>query len=146
MLMTKSNLDIWYNDYKKQFNASVKNAKSRGGSTRGIKPLSRAEFGIDFTSEAFDNPKLSGKQLAQKMAKHDVYKVSGKQARAFAEAHIKKYGGELTPQLIMQYRLETVSGNNIFEEIKLTSKILKDSGLSSYNVNILIGQQFFGSE
>lgn len=143
MLMTKENLDIWYREYKKQFERSTKYSKSRGGTTRGLTPLTRAEFQMDFISETFDNPKLSGKQVAQRMAKQEVFPQSYAQATRHAEAHVREFGGKLTPDLISKYRIQ--SENKVFEAISNRRYELQTKGLSASEIKLTIGQEFYGS-
>lgn len=144
MLITSKNIDIWYKEYTEQHKKSTKYAKSRGGKTRGLSPLSRAEFELDFKSEAADNPDKSGSQIAKSMAKEEVFTKSYKQAQKLAEAHAREFGEDLTADLIAQYRLET--NTDIFPEIEYRRAELKKQGKDNATVKLIIGQEFFGSE
>lgn len=143
MLITKTNIDIWYDEYKSQYIKSTKYAKSRGGSTRGLSMLSRTEFEMDFKSEALDNPKKSGSQIAKGMAKDEVFTKSYKQALKHAEAHVREFGGKVTADLVAQYRLET--NKDIFPEIEARRAELKTKGKSKAEVALIISQEFYGS-
>ena len=144
MLINKENLDIWYNEYKEQFERSNKYIKGRKGTTKGLSMSNRIDFESDFISEAFDNPNISGKQLAKKMAKQEVFATSYKQAFKAAEAHIREFGGMLTPDLITKYRLQTTT--DIFPLIESRRAQLRASGETKRQIAILIGQEFYGSE
>lgn len=143
MLITKENLDIWYREYQKQFKTTHKYITSRGGKVRTSTPLSRRDFEMDFLSESYDYPKLSGKQLAQRMAKQDLYVASSKEALRAAEAHIREFGGSQSFNLIMRYRIG--AEEDIWEAIKIFRQSKQDEGFSSTQINILISQQYFGS-
>lgn len=145
MLITKENIDIWYKEYKEQYARSTKYVKSRRGITRGLPPLSRKEFEMDFKSAIRDkdNSKKSGAQIARGMAKQEVFTMSFKQAKAASEAHIQRFGGKLTPELITKYRLEQVK--DIFPLISTRGKELKKLGNDNATIALIIGQEFFGS-
>lgn len=143
MLVTKQNIDIWYREYQAQFKRSEKFVKSRKGKTRGLKMLSRNEFEMDFRSEVFDNPKKSGTQIAQSMAKQEVYGVSQKQAVKSAEIHVSEFGGDLTPDLINRYRTQSIS--DIFDIQNKRRDELKAEGRKSSEIALIISQEFYGS-
>lgn len=144
MLITEQNLTIWYNEYKKQYKKSEKFVKSRSGRTRELPMLSKTEFDMDFRAEVYDNPKASGKEIAQKMAKQDVYGQTAKQARKQAEAYVEMFGGHVTGDLINRFRAQSMT--EFFDIIEARREELKNSGLASSTVKIMIGQEFFGSE
>lgn len=144
MLLIKENIDIWYREYARQFEKSVKYIKSRKGSTRGLKPLSRRDFQYDFISQTYDNPNLSGAQIARKMAKQEVFPQSWKQAEKHAEAHVAKFGGKVDIGLITKYRIQ--SEDRIFELQEERRVELKQKGFSSNEIALLISQEFYGSE
>lgn len=143
MLITQTNLDIWYNEYKKQYEKSTKYVRSRSGKTRGLKPLSRAAFASDFISEASDNPKLSGTKVAQKMAKAEVFPVSSKQASVFAQAHAKQFGGKVDINLEMSYRIGLRREQDLWTAIKERNRELDYAGLSGKARRDTIYQEFF---
>lgn len=144
MLITDKNIDIWYNEYKQQFERSTKYVKSRKGATRGLTMSSKSEFKMDLLSEHYDNPKLSGTQIAKKIAKSEVFAVSHKQALKSAEAHVSEFGGKVTMDLISKYRTQSIS--DIFDLTEAKRIELKRQGKTSSEIALLIGQEFFGSE
>lgn len=141
-LLTKTNIDIWFREYSKQFDTTKKYVKSRGGKVRDIEPLSRAEFEIDFRSELEDNPGKSGSQIAKKMAKDDLYLHSYKTAKSLAKAEAAREGKPLRGQDIENIRL---GKTNVWSEIATTNQELKNAGFSGKERSIIIGQQFYGS-
>lgn len=143
MLITKTNLDIWYNEYRAQYTRSTKYIKSRGGKPSDLTPLTRAEFEVDFQSMHFDKPKLSGKQLAQRMAKDEVYVVSSKQAIKRAEAESRVTGKPVDVNMITGYMMGT--RQNLWDELKEFRALSKELGNNSYQTNLLISQEIFGS-
>ena len=93
-----------------------------------------------------ENKKESGTRIAQKLAKQELYDTSWNQAERFAKAHVEKFGGKVNINLIQRYRMNAVSGQNIWDVISERRTELRANGLSSYSANIIIGQEFFGSE
>jgi hypothetical protein len=146
MLITDKNIDIWYREYLKQYEKTKKYVTSRGGKVRDIKPSSRQDFKVDFLSSISDENKLSGTKIAQNLAKQELYETSWKQAEKYAKAHVEKFGGEVNLNLIQRYRMNAVRGQNIWNVIKERRRELKFDGLSTYSANMIIGQEFFGSE
>lgn len=145
MLLIKENLDIWYRAYKAQYDRTTKYIKSRKGKMRDTDgPMTRKEFEIDFRSMVFDHPKKSGKQLAEMMAKQELYTRSYAQAKKYAEAHVAAFGDEVNINLIQQYRMQ--SREDVFTTIKRVRRRMRDDGFDSGAITILIGQEFFGSE
>ena len=146
MLITDGNIDIWYREYLKQYEKTKKYVTSRGGTVRDIKPSSRNDFKIDFISSVSENKKESGTRIAQKLAKQELYETSWTQAERFAKAHVEKFGGEVNANLIQRYRMNAVHDQNIWNVITERRKELRINGLSTYAANLIIGQEFFGSE
>ena len=145
MLITDGNIDIWYREYLKQYEKTKKYVTSRGGKVRDIKPSSKSDFKIDFISSVSENKKVSGTRIAQNLAKQELYETSWNQAERFAKAHVEKFGGEVNINLIQRYRMNAVSGQNIWSVISERRTELRANGLSSYSANLIIGQEFFGS-
>ena len=143
MLITKTNIDIWYQEYKDQYKRTTKYIKSRGGEPRELSMLSRAEFEMDFRSEVLDNPKKSGTQIAKSMAKEELFTKSFRQAQKYAEAHVKEFGGSVNAQLIAQYRLE--KNKDIFPIIESRRSELFSKGKTKADVALIISQEFYGS-
>lgn len=146
MLITDVNIDIWYREYLKQYEKTKKYVTSRGGKVRDIKPSSKHDFKIDFLSSVSENKKLSGTKIAQKLAKEELYETSWSQAEKFAKAHAETFGEEINLNLIQRYRMNAVRGQNIWNVIKERRSELGAEGLSSYQSNLIISQEFFGSE
>ena len=146
MLITDTNIDIWYREYLKQYEKTKKYVTSRGGKVRDIMPSSKHDFKIDFISTASDNKKLSGTRIAQNLAKQELYETSWRQAEVFAKAHAKEFGGTANLNLIQRYRMHAVQGQNIWNVVSERRKELRDSGVSTYAANMIVGQEFFGSE
>ena len=142
-LLTKTNIDIWFREYSKQFATTKKYVKSRGGKFRDIEPLSRAEFEIDLRSELEDRPGKSGSQIAKQMAKDDLYLHSYKQAKALAKAEAEREGKPLRGQDIDNIRLEKT---NLWSDIETTNQELKNAGFSGKERKLKIGEQFYGSQ
>lgn len=145
MLLKKENLDIWYREYQEQYKRTTKYIRSRKGKIRDINgPMTRKEFEVDFRSVLEDNPKKSGKQIAQMMAKQELYTISWKQAKNIAEAHVYAFGGNVDINLIQQYRLET--RRDVFENIQLLRRQMKLDGFDDTSIASVVSQEFFGSE
>lgn len=144
MLITKENIDIWYSAYEKQRAKSEKYAKSRGGTTRRLPKLTKAEFKMDLISEAAENPKLSGKQIAERMAKQETFVQTMRQARVHAEAHARVFGGEFTPELVMKYRIG--AKDDVFKYQDARRAELKALGESATDIKLAISQEFYGSD
>lgn len=142
-LLTDSNIDFWFKQYRSQYDRSKKYAERQGGEVRDIPPLSRKEFEIDFRSEVEDNPELSGTKIAQKMAKDDVYTHSFKQARAAAKAKAEKEGRAISGEDIWNIRLNSTG---FWDDVRSFANKLKIKGLSGKEQRLKVGQQFFGSK
>lgn len=142
-LLTKTNIDIWFREYSKQFDTTKKYVKSRGGKVRDIEPLSRAEFEIDLRSELEDRPGKSGSQIAKQMAKDDLYLHSYKQAKALAKAEAEREGKPLRGRDIEKIRFENT---NLWSDIETTNQELKNAGFIGKERKQKIGQQFYGSQ
>lgn len=143
MLLTKENIDIYYRTYLKQFKTTKKYIESRKGTVRMSTPMTRSEFETDFVSTVYDEPNKSGNQIAKKMAKQDLFKVSYAQGVRIAEAHERLFGEKATIDLIQKYRLQIK--DSIWNEVELARANLKTQGFKNDAIKIIIGQQFFGS-
>ena len=144
MLLVKENFDIWYREYQAQYKRTTKYIKSRKGTIRDTEPMTRKEFEIDFRSVLEDNPNKSGKQIAQMMAKQELYTTSYSQAKRYAEAHVSAFGGEVNINLIQQYRLET--RRDVFDNIQSLRRQMKHDGFTDSAIALVVSQEFFGSE
>lgn len=153
MLITEQNIDIWYREYLAQRKRSEKYVKSRKGVLRGLEVSTRAQFRKDLVTNASDNPKLSGKQLAQKMAKEEVFSLTSAEAMARAKAMSTYHGIPVTPQLVAQIRVgATGIVSSFWATVTARQYELHDAGYKwrssnpdEETVETLIGQEFFGS-
>ena len=91
-----------------------------------------------------DNPKKSGTQIAKMMAKQELYTISWSQAERIAKAHVAEFGGEVNLALIQQYRME--SRQDIFTSIQSLRQQMRSEGFDSGAINLVVSQEFFGSE
>lgn len=147
----KVDFEKMYSEYLSQFSASKKYAKSRGGKVRiiggvEVTPSSFSEFKVDLRSAMSDNPKKGPKALSQQLAKDEVYETSAEQAKKRAEVYEKLTGKEVTLATITKFRIG--NDEDLWTLIKEQRKQLKEEqpGLSTYRINLLIGQEFFGSD
>ena len=148
MLITESNIDIWYRAYVAQRQRSEKYVKSRKGETRGLPVSTKAEFKLDFLSSIKDNPKLSGKQLAEKMAKEETYKLSQKQVTKIAEGISTYHGRPITPGLVAQVRVGATGADPFWSNVTARQLELREAGIpweGDTGIQAIIGQEFFGS-
>lgn len=147
----KVNYEKMYTEYILQFEASKKYAKSRGGKVRTLPDGSEfthstfSEFKIDLISAMEDNPRKGPKSLAKQLAKDEVYETSSAQAKKLAEIHEKVFGEKASLSVITKYRIGVDTG--LWEKINQARRELKeqDPTLSAYKINLIIGQEFFGS-
>lgn len=152
MLITEQNIDIWYREYKAQRQRSEKYVKSRKGVTRGLPVSTRAEFKLDFLTTVSDNPKLSGKQIAQKMAKDETFPLTNKQVMNIAKAISTYHGIPVTPQLVAQIRVGATGADPFWADVTARQYELhaqgykwKSSDPNEETVETLVSQEFFGS-
>lgn len=146
MILSDINIDYWYNAYLDQFRRSENYVRRMGGVTRGFKPLSREYFKTDFLTEVSslkNAGKIGGKAIAQAMAKQEVYPLTYKQAVATSKAHARKYGGN--PYDYVNY-YRTGAEQTIFDDIRRRRRELKNENLSNHDIEVKIGEEFYGSE
>lgn len=131
-----------YKDYITQYNKS----EAKAG-TAAESPQTIDEFRMNFDSiknEIKDNKshRLSGTQIAQKIAREDVYEKSMKQAKVIKEA-LEKQGFE-TPSL------SAIRAGKVPEEfwdlVKKEKKAALKRGMTNKQANIYISQYIFGSK
>lgn len=145
VLITKDSIDFYYADYLDQKKRSIKNIRRYGVEPRfDVKKttLSREEFETAFISAVTDEPKTSGKRIAEKMAKQEVYYLSGKAAMVRAEAFEKLTG--VRPNL-MDF-LTGQEAEDLYDAIKARREELFGKGKSKEQVRLDIAQEFFGSK
>ena len=153
-LITEEKYHEYYQTYISQYYRSQTFIESRGGRSRDMEYLTYTEFKTDFDSELTDYENMSPKAISLMMAKHDAYSLTWKRAKALSEAHIKRYGGELTPKLIIDYRAQAMMPKDqdgqplnvtIIRDIKARRSQLFEEGHDSEYVRLKISQEFFGS-
>ena len=130
-----------YKEYMTQYNKSVAKA-----GTAAESPQSIHEFKMNFNSikDEIKNTKshrLSGKQIAQKIAREDVYEKSLKQAKVIKEA--LEITGFESPSL------SAIRGGKVPEEfwdlVREEKRAVLQKGMTNKQANIYISQYIFGS-
>lgn len=131
-----------YKDYMTQYNKSVAKA-----GTAAESPQSIHEFKMNFNSikDEIKNTKshrLSGKQIAQKIAREDVYEKSMKQAKVIKSALEQK--GFQAPSI------SAIRAGKVPEEfwnlVKEERKAALERGMTNKQANIYISTYIFGSK
>ena len=131
-----------YKDYMTQYNKSVAKA-----GTAAESPQSIHEFKMNFNSikDEIKNTKshrLSGKQIAQKIAREDVYEKSMKQAKVIKSALEEK--GFQAPSI------SAIRAGKVPEEfwnlVKDERKAALERGMTNKQANIYISTYIFGSK
>lgn len=148
IILSKTNIDIWYKEYLKKRENIIKTVTRRkSGKAPGvlrddIEVSNRHDFETDFRSMIEDNPGKSGAQIARMLAGRELYKRSWKQAENFAKAHIEHFGGNMSLNLIYRYLTEQLPENNIWDAIKKRRMELNET-MSTYESNRTIAREFF---
>lgn len=131
-----------YKDYITQYNKSAAKA-----GTAAESPQSIHEFKMNFNSikDEIKNTKshrLSGKQIAQKIAREDVYENSMKQAKVIRKALEEK--GFQAPSI------SAIRAGKVPEEfwdlVKKERKAALERGMTNKQANIYISTYIFGSK
>lgn len=131
-----------YKDYMTQYNKSVAKA-----GTAAESPQSIHEFKMNFNSikDEIKNTKshrLSGKQIAQKIAREDVYEKSMKQAKVIKSALEEK--GFQAPSI------SAIRAGKVPEEfwdlVNKERKAALERGMTNKQANIYISTYIFGSK
>ena len=131
-----------YKDYMTQYNKSMAKA-----GTAAESPQSIHEFKMNFNSikDEIKNTKshrLSGKQIAQKIAREDVYEKSMKQAKVIKSALEQK--GFQAPSI------SAIRAGKVPEEfwnlVKEERKAALERGMTNKQANIYISTYIFGSK
>lgn len=145
MLMTEENIDIFYREYKKQLNKTIKYAKSRGGiiTPRGENVMNRTEFKTYFIGFAADSGEKSGMKIARDIAKDQVYELSHKQAVRAAERAATLFGDTYNINEIMRYRIG--ARKEIFDYQHERIRDLMKSGLTIKEAKKAVSQEIWGS-
>ena len=149
-LISEDQYHEYYRTYMNQYYRSKAYIESKSGKARDVELLTYNEFKTDFESELADYSKMSPKAVTIMMAKHDAYSLTWKQAKNLAEAHVKQYGGDVNPKLIIDYRSAAMNPDNVKEtvlkDIKRRRAQLFSKGHDEGYVKRQIGQEFFGSK
>ena len=131
-----------YKDYMTQYNKSAAKA-----GTAAESPQSIHEFKMNFNSikDEIKNTKshrLSGKQIAQKIAREDVYENSMKQAKVIRNA--------LQEQGFQAPSISAIRAGRVPEEfwnfVKQERKSALERGMTNKQANIYISTYIFGSK
>lgn len=131
-----------YKDYMTQYNKSVAKA-----GTAAESPQSIYEFKMNFNSikdeiKSTKSHRLSGKQIAQKIAREDVYEKSMKQAKVIKGALEEK--GFQAPSI------SAIRAGKVPEEfwnlVRDERKAALERGMTNKQANIYISQYIFGSK
>lgn len=131
-----------YKDYITQYNKSVEKA-----GTAAESPQSIDEFKMNFNSvkqeiKESKSHRLSGKQIAQKIAREDVYEKTSKQAKIIKRA-LEEQGFE-SPS-ISAIRAGKVP-QEFWNVIKDEKKAAIERGMTNKQANIYISTYIFGSK
>ena len=131
-----------YKDYMTQYNKSAEKA-----GTAAESPESLDEFKMNFNSikDEIKNTKshrLSGKQIAQKIAREDVYEKSMKQAKVIKSALEQK--GFQAPSISAIRAGKVPEG--FWDLVKEERKAALERGMTNKQANIYISTYIFGSE
>ena len=131
-----------YKDYMTQYNKSVAKA-----GTAAESPQSIHEFKMNFNSikDEIKNTKshrLSGKQIAQKIAREDVYEKSMKQAKVIKSALEQKGFQAPSISAIRAGKVPEEFWNLVTEE----RKAALERGMTNKQANIYISTYIFGSK
>jgi hypothetical protein len=141
-MATKYNYESLYKDYMTQYNKSMAKA-----GTAAESPQSLDEFEMNFNSikkkiKSSKSSRLSGKQIAQKIAREDVYEKSRKQAKAIKKA-LEEQGFE-SPSLT------AIRAGKVPEEfwslVKEERQAALERGMTNREANIYISSYIFGSK
>lgn len=131
-----------YKDYMTQYNKSMAKA-----GTAAESPQSLDEFKMNFNSikneiKINKSHRLSGKQIAQKIAREDVYEKSSKQAKIIRKALQEK--GFESPSL------SAIRAGKVPEEfwnlVREERKSALERGMTNKEANIYISAYIFGSK
>ena len=142
---TESMLKSWYEFYERQYDKSAKHA-AKYGETPKIKKSTYKQFKTDYLEVASDladeGKYMSPVRLSEDIAKRQVRTTSYKAAKGLAE-HYALPGKAVSPNDI--YRYMYADRQVIDADIVKRASELKQSGLNSYNIRLIISQEFFGS-
>ena len=145
------NIKQAYEIYKEKYDKLANQQRKLGQSPRYSK-MSFSDFSDDWEENRLSyGPKYSGKQVAEALAKRNVYQHSFKQGKAiykalqsdtdFQELNLSEKSFSL------QYQKGIVdrSLSGFWETVKMHRKELEREGLNNKDISVEIGQLFFGS-
>lgn len=136
-----------YLGYKKALNKKINMLKKHKVSKFALpKAMTFEEWQADYiaTKNTFQQEVEEGKRkvignISQEIIKRQVYTYSQKQGRAMRKASMETGQAKLTMDQIR-------TGDFDWSEIKEYYRALSDAGVSSYDIQDLIGYYFFGSD
>ena len=135
--------DLWENYYKKQYE---KSAAKAGNAVESEQTIDDFKLNFDTIKDEIKKNKshrLSAKQIAQKMAREDVYERSIKQAKALKEA-LERMGFESSSS-VTAMRAKKVP-QEFWDLVEKEKKSALERGKTNKEANIYISQYIFGSK
>lgn len=142
-----------YEIYEKKYDKLTEQQRKRGKTPQYTK-MDESTFIEDWEENRLHyGPKYSGKQVAEALAKKDVYKHSFKQGKALykalkADPDFEQQFEKVTERgFALQYQkgLFDTALIDFWETVKNHRKDLKDAGYSKDEIRLEIGQLYFGS-
>ena len=133
---------LW-EDYKEQYNKSKEKA---GNAVEDEQTIDDFKLNFDSIKDEIKKNKshrLSAKQIAQKMAREDVYERSMKQAKVIKEA-LERMGFE-APSSVTAMRAKKVP-EEFWDLVEKEKKSALKKGKTNKEANIYISQYIFGSK
>ena len=143
----KKEYEIYENKYDK-----LANQQRKLGQSPRYSKMSFSDFSSDWEENRLSyGPKYSGKQVAEALAKRNVYQHSFKQGKAIykvlqSDVDFKELNvSEKSFALQYQKGLVDKSLTGFWETVKAHRKELEREGLNNDAIRVEIGQLFFGS-
>ena len=131
-----------YKDYMTQYNKSVAKAGTAAESPQSIHEFKMNLNSIKDETKNTKYHRLSGKQIAQKIAREDVYEISMKQAKVIKNALEQK--GFQAPSM------SAIRAGKVPEEfwnlVQKERKAALERGMTNKQANIYISTYIFGSK
>ena len=145
------NIEEAYKIYEEKYDKLVEQQRKRGQSPRYSK-MSFGDFSDDWEENRLDyGPKYSGKQIAEALAKKDVYQHSFKQGKAVYKALQADVDFEELNVSERSFALQYQQGiynkqlDSFWQTIREHREVMEAEGYSKRDIAIEIGQMFFGS-
>lgn len=141
-----------YEIYEKKYKSLTKQQQKLGQSPK-YSMMTKSDFISDWEENRLDykNKHYSGKQVAEALAKKDVYQHSYKQGMAIYKALEGDVDfedlGMTQKQFALQYQKGLVDSSlgGFWNTVREHTEALQAEGYSSKEYKLLIGQMFFGS-